>query len=157
MPLYFAYGSNMSAPQMAQRCPGAVSVGPVCLPAYQFRIATHGGATIVSQPASEVHGVLWSCTPWHIGILDRYEGVRIGAYYRRYVMVAQRDGKCVRALAYIGRRPYPGTGRANYMLTAVIPGAIAHGLPSDYVASLHAWLPRVAIGEKRKRYRGRKR
>ncbi len=157
MPFYFAYGSNMSALQMAERCPGARSVGPARLAGYRFRVATHGGANIVRNDGDAVHGVLWQCAPVHLATLDRFEGVRVGAYFRRYVMVETADGSLLRVVTYIGTRTYPGPGRANYMLTAVIPGAIAHGLPDHYVGELQSWLPRLAIGDKRTRYRGRRR
>lgn len=157
MPLYFAYGSNMSAAQMAERCPGAQAAGTARLGGYGFRVSTHGGANIVPRAEDEVHGVLWRCMPRHITTLDRYEGVRVGTYFRRYVTVETDAKETLRVLTYIGTRTYPGPARVNYMLTAVIPGAIAHGLPDHYVGELQSWMPRLAIGDKRTRYRGRKR
>jgi len=147
----------MSATQMAERCRGARQASAACLPGFRFHIASHGGATIVPDAAREVHGVLWRCTPQHLSILDRYEGVRVGAYRRRYVTVRLPCGTPVRTLTYIATRTWPGPARTNYMLTAVIPGAIAHALPDAYIAELKAWMPRIVIGERCRRYRGRKR
>ena len=147
----------MSSKQMMVRCPGAQPAGQAKLEDYCFRIATHGGATIVRKRGCRVYGVLWQCTTQHLAILDRYEGVRVGAYFRRYVTVQRPENTRIHALTYLGSRTYPGTGRANYMLTAVLPGAVTHGLPAHYIDELRSWLPAMAIGEKRRRYRGRKR
>ncbi|MGI9407199.1 MAG: gamma-glutamylcyclotransferase family protein [Hyphomicrobiaceae bacterium] len=157
VPLYFAYGSNMSAPQMADRCPGAVALGPTRLPGYRFRINTHGSANIVPDAGSGVHGVLWNCAPRDLKTLDLYEGVRVRNYLRRHVVVVSDAGESYPCLTYIGTRTWPGRPRVNYMMTAVIPGAVAHGLPDAYLEELHAWMPRVVIGEKKIRYRGRRR
>ncbi|MEO0618509.1 MAG: gamma-glutamylcyclotransferase family protein [Pseudomonadota bacterium] len=156
MPLYFAFGSNMHPAQMQQRCPGARAVGVAQLADFAFSLTPRGGANIVSHRGQTVWGVLWRCTPAHLATLDAYEGVRIRNYRRAHVCVTDPAGAKRHAVTYRSDRRWPGRARVDYMLTAVIPGAIAHALPASYVAALQAFLPRVAIGEKRRRYRGRR-
>ena len=76
----------MSATQMADRCPGSIALGAARLDGYRFRINTHGSANIVPDAMSDVYGVLWQCVPRDFTTLDRYEGVRVRNYLRRYVV-----------------------------------------------------------------------
>src|SRR4051794_9122870 len=60
--IYFAYGSNMIASQMARRCPGARLIGPALIRDYRFRINRRGVATVLPETAAIVRGALWSLT-----------------------------------------------------------------------------------------------
>lgn len=71
-------------------------------------------------------------------------------------MVELADGRRAHAFVYAGTRTRDGRARVGYMMTAVLPGARAFGLPEEYIAELASWLPARPIGEKRIRYRGRK-
>lgn len=157
MPFYFAYGSNMSPAQMAERCPGARALGAAALQSWRFHITTRGSASIRPDPDGVVHGVLWRCDAAHFHALDRYEGLHWGNYHRRLVLVDGHGGGRAHALTYVSPRRYPGRARLNYMVTAVIPGARAFGLPEPYIDELHSWLPVRTIGERQRRYRGRTR
>jgi len=154
--LYFAYGSNMLPAQMAVRCPGARAVGAARLEGWRFHANTRGSAAIVRRADAEVHGVVWRCTHAHFHWLDRYEGVHWGNYRRRLVTVELPDGRCLQAFVYAGTRTRDGRARVGYMMTAVLPGARAFGLPMAYIRELESWLPNPPIGEKRIRYTGRK-
>lgn len=156
MPLYFAYGSNMSSVQMRERCPGAQVLGAAVLSDWRFIITTRRTASIVRERHANVHGVVWRCTPEHQYMLDCYEGVRIGNYRRRIVSVVGHEGELRNAIVYVGANRNKGIGRADYLLTAVLPGARLHGLPQHYIEELEAWLPRRIIEPFGKRYRGRK-
>ncbi|MEL6289542.1 MAG: gamma-glutamylcyclotransferase family protein [Pseudomonadota bacterium] len=156
MPLYFAYGSNLLPRQMAERCPGARLFCTAELPEFAFAVTPRGGANIVTKPDGRVLGALWQCTAAHLSTLDRFEGVRTGNYRRLLVRVVDSHGRIYPAITYISRRRARRPARVNYMLTAVLPGAIAQGLPAEYIAELSTFLPRVAVGEKRCRYRGRR-
>ena len=71
MPIYyFAYGSNMSRPQMQRRCPGAQSAGRCVLPDWRLVITVRGSANIRFQEGAATHGVLWRFEPHHIGLMD---------------------------------------------------------------------------------------
>jgi len=156
MPLYFAYGSNMSALQMRERCPGARAIGHSMLKDWRFIITTRRTASIVPEKNAFVHGVLWRCTPEHQHTLDRYEGVRIGNYRRRIVSVRGSDGIFRNSIVYVGANRNRGIGRPDYLNTAVLPGARHHALPDEYILELEAWLPQRFIGQPVARYRGRK-
>lgn len=157
MPLYFAYGSNMHPAQMAERCPGSRPAGPAALPGWRIFFNTRGSAAILRDPDAVVHGVLWRVDAAHVTRLDRFEGVRWGNYHRRQVRVRGAAADEIAALTYIGARRYPGRPRVNYILTAVLPGAEAFGLPEPYLAELRSWLPARPIGDVRTRYRGGRR
>lgn len=156
MPLYFAYGSNMSPRQMAERCPGARPLGPARLEGWRFHITTRGSATIIPGERDEVHGVVWRCEPWHLHRLDAYEGVRWRNYRRRWVEVHHTAGSSV-ALTYVSSRIYRGVARSDYVLTAVLPGGRAFSLPETYLDEIAKWLPSRPIGAGARRYRGRRR
>ncbi len=156
MPLYFAYGSNMSPPQMRVRCPGSQPVGAAELAGWRFSMTARGGANIVPDAGSSVHGVLWNCEPHHIAILDEYEGIARRSYLRQMTRVVRTNGREATAITYISFPRYPGRARVNYLLTAVLPGARAFDLPANYIAEIEGWLPRIQIGPKRSRYRGRR-
>jgi len=154
---YFAYGSNMLARQMAERCAGARALGRAVLENWRFLITKRGSASIAPAPGRRVHGVLWRCSPEHFHTLDQYEGVRFANYLRRPVTVSDADGRALRAITYVGTRRQAGVARVDYMVTAVLPGALAFGLPEDYCHELSSWLAERPIGEQRIRYRGRRR
>ena len=151
---YFAYGSNMLPQQMAERCPGSRARGKAVLRGWRFHITTRGSASIVPIPDGQVHGALWRCSARHFNTLDRYEGVALGNYRRHRIEVIDEFGHILPAITYVGARRHPGRARVNYMVTAVLAGADAFGLPEPYVLELMGWLPRVPVGEKRVRYRG---
>ncbi|MEL6299974.1 MAG: gamma-glutamylcyclotransferase family protein [Pseudomonadota bacterium] len=155
MPLYFAYGSNMSQRQMQQRCPGAQPFGRGRLSGWRFLITTRGGANIVRDPDADVHGVLWRVSPRHLKLLDRWEGTREGVYRRAWVPVIA-NGRAHPAVAYIGDRRWPAKARPNYILTAILPGAITFDLPADYREDLSSWLAARPIGPVSTIYRGRR-
>ncbi len=147
----------MSPRQMAARCPGAQAHGPAVLHDWRFMITTRGTAGIVPAPGAAVHGVLWRCGPHHLHRLDEYEGVWWRNYLRRTVLVSGAGGDRLHAIVYVSWRRYAGQGRPDYLLTAVLPGAEAFGLPDHYREEISGWLPQNAIGGARGRYRGRKR
>ncbi|MDA7946296.1 MAG: gamma-glutamylcyclotransferase [Hyphomicrobiaceae bacterium] len=149
MRLYFAYGSNMCAAQMAFRCPGARAVGRAVLHDWRFHANTRGSAAIRPNRGAIVHGVLWRCTPAHFHILDKFEGVAWGNYLRRHVGIEMPCGSRASAITYVGTRSYDGRARVRYMMTAVLPGAEAFELPPAYIDELKSWLPNGVIGEKR--------
>ena len=70
--LYFAYGANINADDMARRCPLAEPVGAFELYHWQLELYCH--ATIEPKQNTSVHGVLWQLTPECEQALDRFEG-----------------------------------------------------------------------------------
>jgi hypothetical protein len=141
--LYFAYGSNMSAAQMAVRCPGAWADGVSELADWRFLINDRGVATIAPSCGQRVLGVLWHCTAGHLDALDGYEGVALGLYRRERVAVRRLgDGSRVETIAYIEDNVAPGRPRAGY-LERILAGAAQHGLDATY----RAWLESFAAAD----------
>jgi gamma-glutamylcyclotransferase (GGCT)/AIG2-like uncharacterized protein YtfP len=134
MPLTFAYGSNMDAQAMAQRCPRGKLLGRARLPRHRIGLMPDGYATLVRDAAATAHGVLWDVSFGELAALDRYEG---GGYVKVSQPVLREAGAPVRALIYFGKNfGEPGTrlGRApdDYMQN-IVAAAVEAGLPSDHV------------------------
>lgn len=78
--LIFAFGSNLSAEQMARRCPGGVFVGPAKLERHRLAFGSYssrwggGVATVLRSKSQSVSGVLYSLTDRDVRSLDTYEG-----------------------------------------------------------------------------------
>lgn len=147
MEYYFAYGSNMDAGQMRERCPSALFVRTMRLPGYRLTFPRYsprwmgGVASIEPDPNSAVEGVIFRLTPEDLEKLDGYEGVEIGAYRRMrldlpsgvdvlnevwtYVAVSQEDKPFHPSPDYISR---------------LVAGARQHKLTPAYIA----WLERQA-------------
>lgn len=140
MRLYFAYGSNMVAAQMAQRCPAALRLGTALLPNHRFLINRAGYATVAPQPGSDVRGVVWRLGRGAEAALDRYEAVADGLYRRAFRRI-RRDGRAVTALVYIAADPTPGRPRPGY-LEPILAAAAALGFAADYVRELESWRSR---------------
>ena len=73
MPLVFAYGSNMDAAAMARRCPRARLVGLARLARHRLAVMREGWLTVVRDPHSSAHGVLWDLALSDVAGLDRYD------------------------------------------------------------------------------------
>lgn len=140
---YFAYGSNMSTAQMAQRCPGARAIGIGTITGWRFLINARGVATIAPCDGSVVWGVLWECSPAHLETLDGFEGVAAGRYRRDYFAIETGSAPLERVLAYVEPDYLEGPPRAGY-LERVLTGAREFALPDDYIAALAAWAERKA-------------
>src|SRR5271165_5382900 len=137
MPLYFAYGSNMSAEAMARRCPRSKALGPARLARHRIAVMREGWLTAVRDPRSSVHGVLWDLALSDVPALDRYEG-------RLYAKISQlviTETAARRALVYIGANVGPGTLRPDY-LSEVLEAARAWPLPREAIAALET----LAVG-----------
>lgn len=78
--IYFAYGSNLDAAQVAARTPGAVFLGRGVLPGFRLTFSSHsarwggGVANVVADKASSVYGVMWGFSLHHIKQMDVFEG-----------------------------------------------------------------------------------
>lgn len=104
--LYFAYGMNTNAQEMAQRCPGAVAFGRAQLLGHRFRFARH--ADVQVDRNSWVEGVLWDITEQCLDRLDQLEGYPY--YYGRKLAAVECQGQRHQALVYFmqpGHRSQP--------------------------------------------------
>ena len=134
--LCFAYGSNMSSRQMADRCPGAKLVGTAQLPGYRLAFtgfsSVRGGAvaTVVPARGKMVNGLLWELPPGELKLLDRFEGCPVVYRRVRFFLICQ-DGLRHWGWVYLhnggacGFKPAPGYLR-------IIRGAYRrHGFPRE--------------------------
>ncbi len=151
--IYFAYGSNMDPAQMSTRCIGAKARGVglladhrLCFPRWSDR-RLHAVASVEVSAGAQVWGVLFDMTQDDWSALHYFEGhfgpghARNG-YEVREVAVRIETASAPEEIAahtYVANphplRPDPGLTSARY-LKQLIDGALAHGLPGDYVAML---------------------
>lgn len=136
--LYFAYGSNMDAAQMAARCGGHELVAPAVLPGCRFVINSRGVATVVPREGSVVHGIVWSISRQDEASLDRYEGVKDGFYRKERIEVLLPDGDRAEVLVYIAAEKEEGRPRNGY-LAGILRAAERNGLPDGYIEELKQW------------------
>jgi gamma-glutamylcyclotransferase (GGCT)/AIG2-like uncharacterized protein YtfP len=141
---------------MGLRCPGARAAGIAELANWQFIITKRGTANIRPAHGKRVFGALWRCLPHHLAMLDRYEAVRLRIYRRRTVVVQRPCGSQLHAITYVSSLHQRGQARRDYLKTAVLLGASASALPSDYIAEISQWLPPGRVGGAKPRYRGRR-
>mgnify|MGYP000863912718 FL=1 len=141
MPLYFAYGSNLDVAAMRARCPRSRLLGRARLARHRFALMADGYATVVRDPASETHGLLYDLALSDAPALDRYEEVARGLYVKANQPVLRADGAPARALVYIGAAGASAGARAKagYM-EAIVAAARAAELPSGYVDFLSTLL-----------------
>lgn len=127
--LYFAYGMNTDRTGMAQRCPGALSLGHARLRDHSFRFAVH--ADVMPCHNSWVDGVLWVIDQQHLNSLDRVEGYPW--YYDRAELDVEHRGQLVKAHCY---RMQPGNDDAaptQSYLDSVMRGYEQHNVPTDQI------------------------
>ncbi|KAK7744032.1 hypothetical protein SLS62_010332 [Diatrype stigma] len=163
--LYFAYGSNLSPTQMADRCPNSTPIALAHLPGWTWLINERGYANIVknnpgsspmghepentdtSASASDpgVYGVLYRLDPEDEETLDECEGVPF-AYEKRYVEATKLEGKdlvagdTVQLLAYIDfQRVSPSSPKSEYvkrMNRGIQEAAKDWNLPETYITKV---------------------
>jgi phage replication-related protein YjqB (UPF0714/DUF867 family)/gamma-glutamylcyclotransferase (GGCT)/AIG2-like uncharacterized protein YtfP len=135
---YFAYGSNLSVRQMAQRCPDSGNPRRAVLADHDWLINQRGVATVEPFDGTQVHGVVWDVSDHDLALLDRAESVP--AHYRRDHMTVQTEDGPSDAWVYIDHRVNPGPPRPGY-LEGIIDGALHHGLPQSWIDFLRRWDP----------------
>lgn len=140
MPLYFAYGLNMSREGMAARCPGATALGRARLAGHRFTVMANGYASVRRDRTGAVHGVLWEIAPAHVRALDVFEEVGRGLYVKAQQPVIPEGGAAKRALLYLGVEGAPGRAPPGTM-EALLDAAAQAGLPEPYLRELARWLP----------------
>lgn len=149
LPLYFAYGSNLSPTQMQLRT-GCVAPGLVCRLEhhrllFNKRSSTTLGrvfANIVPAEGHTVWGVCYPCSQAMLDALDLHEGLQGGHYRRLEVQLHALSGAQLMALTYVAGPDFVGEARRPEPLYAqlILEGARHHGLPAEYLATLNAHL-----------------
>ena len=132
---YFAFGSNMVATQMHQRCPAAQDMGIARLDGWQFLINQEGYATIMPEQSAYVLGVLWSLTSACEAALDDYEEIATGLYTKTSIEIQDTP-----VLVYLATNALPGHPLADY-LEAIIAETYRRGFDPAYITQcLQLWL-----------------
>ncbi len=134
MPLYFAYGANMSVGAMARRCPRSKALGPARLERHRLQVMREGWLTAAPDPRSAVHGVLWDLALSDVAALDRYEGLPQGLYSKVAQPVITPRGPR-QAIIYFGANSGPGFARPDY-IAQILDAARFWRLPEDAIAVL---------------------
>lgn len=125
----------MCREQMAERCPAARPVGTAPLAGWRFRINGDGFATLVAEPASQAHVLVWELAPADERNLDVYEEVGAGMYRKETIDVPGYG----EALIYLAADATVGRPQPLY-LERIVAAAEAAGFPASYVAELAGWL-----------------
>src|SRR5437588_2854740 len=103
----------MDVGAMARRCPASRPLGVARLARHRFAILQAGYATVVRDPSTTVHGLLYDLALADVPALDRYEEIARGLYRKVVQPVLREEGAPVRALVYVGTglsggQPRPG-------------------------------------------------
>jgi len=131
MKFYFAYGSNMWAEQMEDRCPDQRLVGAGVLKGYRWIISSRGYANIVESSSDVVWGVVYEISDSDERNLDRYEGVSSGSY-RKELLCVEVEGSHRTCLVYIDPIEEEGLPKAEY-IRRINSGIKDAELPPEYV------------------------
>ena len=139
---YFAYGSNLSWPQMQQRCPSSRFVCAARLGNYQFGITRHsrlrecGTANVFPVNGKEVWGAVYDVSDADLVVMDGFEDG-----YRREILTVNPidDGdKPLNVLVYVAEIesnvPLPN---AEYK-RLILAGARHWRLPAAYLTMLES-------------------
>jgi len=137
MPLYFAFGSNLDADQMAERCPGSRPAFRARLPDHRIEF-THpsrrwggGAADVVAAPGDSVWGLVWELGP---DDLERLDGYELG-YARVELAVLDDAGRAHLVVSYSVRAKGAHRPTRHY-LEKMLRWGERWRLPEDYLAQL---------------------
>lgn len=146
--LYFAYGSNLSRKQMAERCPGARPREIAKLPHYKlvfvgFSRKWRGGcATIRQAMDGTVLGALYEISAQDLRMLDKHEDYP-RAYDHLNVKVVTEDGNFIEALTYIRADRAEESRPSPEYLAVIRRGYQDWGIASRTGKSALSWGPEV--------------
>lgn len=143
--VHFAYGIEMHPEEMARIVPSARLVGRAVLADHRLEFYGHSrvwdGAeeSVVPEPGSVVHGVLYRMSPRDADRLDAERDVKLngtGSRFHYPVEVLAEDGAIQPALMLKkDRRGAPRPPSSEY-LARVVQGAELCGLPQPWVEAL---------------------
>ena len=144
MPIYAAYGSNMSPDQMTERAPHSPMSGTGWLRGWRLTFAGadigwEGSLATVTEdrddPEAKVFVVLYDVTPDDEVSLDRWEGSELGIHVKLKVRVDLIDGGSTLAWLYVVDAFEGGLPSARY-LGVMADAAEKAGAPEEYVHTL---------------------
>ena len=135
--LYFAFGSNMNALQMAHRCPTSERQGVASLEGVRItfcgRSRWGGGVASIEGADAVTRGVVYALTDADIQCLDRYEGAPV-VYSKIDVRVTMQNGMTVDAFTYHKNDTTKAMPSSEY-LTQILDSYDEEGFDTDPVLS----------------------
>lgn len=154
---YFAYGSNMAIERLRARVSSAELICVAVLDHHQLKFhkpskkdgsgkcdAAHTG-----NPEDRVFGTLYSIQDSQLPKLDVFEGCGYG-YERKTVTVNSEWNEIFLAETYIATQIDSRLRPLDWYKEHVLRGAIAAGLPSNYIDEIQAIVADVDSDEKRR-------
>jgi len=148
--LYFAYGSNLDADQMRERCPGSRALGRAALPDHRIDFTYYstrwngGAADVLPHSGERVWGVLYALGADDLSLLDRFER----GYDRVFLRVTDGSGQALTAVSYAVREKR--TFRPNEIyLEKMLRWAARWELPDAYQELLRSFPVHRARGPQR--------
>jgi gamma-glutamylcyclotransferase len=137
MPLYFAYGSNLTSARMLERVPEARVVETGRLEGHRLvfdKIGRDGSAKANLAPVEGgwVWGVVYELPAARLAELDRVEG----GYARIHVDIVTRGGRQLECETYRSELRDPSLIPHDWYVALVVDGAREHALPADWIEGL---------------------
>ncbi len=135
--LYFAYGSNLDAEQMRERCPGSTLRFRARLPDHRLDFTHYstrwsgGAADVVPEPESEVWGVVYERVDF--ALLDRFE-----RGYDRVVLRVIDDADRVHEVTSYSVREKSRFAPSDVYLAKILHWAKRWEFPERYLSQLPA-------------------
>ena len=124
MPKYFAYGSNLSHQQMAERCPESVPTCVATLYDYTLTFSGYsefwkgGGAAITHSIGSILNGGLYEVSDADLHKLDKFES----AYRREEITVFTDKEQKIQAITYIKLEPEEFVAPSERYVLTILKG-----------------------------------
>lgn len=143
MPLYFAYGSNLSTEQISERCPSARFISAGWLPGYRLDFTRRsslwegGVADVVVSAKDDVWGVVYTISEEDFAELDKHEGYP-DCYNRFEATIFTLDGMLERIWVYTVKEKEPFVAPSKAYMNVLKAAAKEHQFPSDYRKMLDA-------------------
>jgi gamma-glutamylcyclotransferase (GGCT)/AIG2-like uncharacterized protein YtfP len=102
---------------------------------------TEGFATISPDAKNRVEGVIYKLNDKHLKVLDFYEGINTGHYYRTIVKVKTSEGTVLDAYVYIAEpeKVDPNRRPSREYLQFLIDGAKEFHLSPETFRELKKW------------------
>lgn len=130
---YFAYGSNMDAEQMRERCPQSKRQKVETLSGYEFFINGRGFANIRKNKNKNVFGVVYTISEEDEKELDICEGVQYGTN-------TKENSPLLDAFYYIAKDTNEGPPRKGYLEKIIKAGQHKdNDFPKNYIDELKSW------------------
>lgn len=128
---YFAYGSNMDATQMKERCPQSEKKEAAELSGYEFFINKRGVANIRLNKDKKVIGIVYDITEEDERKLDKCEGVQFGTNTKENL-------QSINSFYYLAKETDEGKPRDGY-LEKIIKAGQDNEFPESYIDELKNW------------------